>query len=156
MRIYFLRHGDALHEAPNDRGRPLSEDGKLSVTRVVKYLADEKILVTKIITSPLLRAWQTAQIIGDGFKVSKSIQESEYLLPESNPIDIIRELKNFSDDEKVLLVSHQPFLSLLISKLTGNLTSKIEMRTSSLACMEIQQPIIGGKGVLKFIMHFSG
>jgi phosphohistidine phosphatase len=154
--VYILRHGEASHEALNDRGRPLSDDGKLSITRVAKYLADEKILLAKIITSPLLRAWQTAQIIGDSFKVNESIQESEYLLPESNPVDIIMELKSFRDDEKILLISHHPFLSLLISKLTGNLTNKIEMRTSSLACVEIRQPAVEGKGVLKFIMHFLG
>jgi phosphohistidine phosphatase len=149
MLLFLLRHGEASH----DRERPLNDDGKLAVSRVAEYFNDENIHLTKIITSPILRAWQTAQIIGDSFGISESIQESEYLLPESNPVDIIRELKSFSGDEKVLLVSHQPFLSLLISKLVGNRTDKIEMRTSSLACVEIEQPVSVGKGVLKFLIN---
>jgi phosphohistidine phosphatase len=149
MLLYLLRHGEASHELE----RPLSADGKLAVSRVAKYFNDENILLTKIITSPLLRAWQTAQIIGDSFKISESIQESEYLLPESNPSDIIRELKSFNEDEKVLLVSHQPFLGFLISHLICKEFAKIEVRKASLSCVEIEQPVSVGKGVLKFLIN---
>ena len=155
MLLFLLRHGDASQEAFSDRQRPLSEEGKISILRVAKYLTDENISVTKIITSPLLRAWQTALIIGDNFKISESIQESEYLLPESNPADIISELKNFSDDEKVLLVSHQPFLGLLISQLICKGFANIEVRKGSLACVETEQPVSAGKGVLRFLLNLE-
>ena len=81
-------------------------DGKLSISRVAKYFKDENIHVTKIITSPLLRAWQTAQIVTDHLRLDDKIEESDHLLPESNPDDIIRELLKFNNDEKILLVSH--------------------------------------------------
>ncbi|MDP2209100.1 MAG: phosphohistidine phosphatase SixA [Bacteroidota bacterium] len=155
MNVYILRHGEVSHEALTDRERPLSDDGKKAIDRTAKYFTDAKIQLTKIITSPLLRAWQTAQIIGDNLKISDHIQESDFLLSESNPADIIRELKNFRDDEKVLLVGHQPFLSLLTAILIGNTAEKIGMRTSSLACVEIQQPIVEGKGALKDLINFQ-
>jgi phosphohistidine phosphatase len=155
MILFLLRHGDASQEAFSDRQRPLSEEGKISILRVAKYLTDENIRVTKIITSPLLRAWQTALIIGDNFKISEGIQESEYLLPESNPADIISELKSFRDDEKVLLVSHQSFLGILISQLICKGFANIEVRKASLACVETEQPVSSGKGVLRFLLNLE-
>ena len=102
MLLYLLRHGEASH----DREGPLSDNGKLSIARVAKYFNDGNIRVTKIITSPLLRAWQTAQIVTDHLRLDDKIEESDHLLPESNPDDIIRELLKFNNDEKILLVSH--------------------------------------------------
>jgi phosphohistidine phosphatase len=151
MLLYLLRHGEASHE----RERPQSTDGKLSISRVAKYINDENIRLAKIITSPLLRAWQTAQIVSDNLRLDNKIEESDRLLPESNPADIILQLKSFSDDEKVLLVSHQPFLGFLISHLICKEFAKIEVRKASLACVEIEQPVSVGKGVLRFLINLE-
>jgi phosphohistidine phosphatase len=155
MLIYLLRHGDASQITFSDRQRPLSEERKISISLIAQYIASNRIGLTKIITSPLLRVWQRTQIVADNLHLDKKIEESDYLMSESDPVDIIHELSNFDNDEKILLVSHQPFLGFLISHLICKEFAKIEVRKASLACVEIEQPVSVGKGVLRFLINLE-
>ena len=155
MLLFLLRHGDASQEAFSDRQRPLSEEGKISISRIAQYIASNRIDLTKIITSPLLRAWQTAQIVAEHLRLDDKIEESDLLLSDSNPDDIICELLKFNNDEKILLVSHQPFLGILISHLICKGFANIEVRKASLTCVEIEQPVSSGKGVLRFLLNLE-
>lgn len=151
--IYLLRHGDASQEYQNDRQRPLSEEGKTSVKKIAEYVLKKKINLTRLITSPLLRAWQTANIVTDALNLNDKIEESDSLMPDSNPDDILRNLARLNNNERILLVSHQPFLGILISSLISKAPVNIAVKKASLACVEIQKPISAGKGVLKFFIN---
>lgn len=153
MLIYLLRHGDASNEVLNDKTRPLSEEGKISIGSVARYIYRQKMGITRIITSPLLRAWQTAEIVTDVLNLGGKIEKLEDLLPGSNPQNIVHESTTLNNDERVLLVGHQPFLGMLISHLICNGISQVEVKKASLSCVEIQRPINIGKGVLKFLIN---
>ncbi len=153
MLIYLLRHGDASQEYQNDRQRPLSEEGKTSVKKVAEYVLRNKINPTRLITSPMLRAWQTANIVAEALNLNDKIEESDSMMPDSNPDDILRILTRLDNNERVLLVGHQPLLGILISNLISKGFANIEVRKSSLACVEIHQPVSAGKGVLKFFIN---
>lgn len=153
MLIYLLRHGDALMNGYNDGKPPLSQEGKKSINRLADYIKSKEIRFTNIISSPLLRAWQTATIIAENSNDSHIIIESDSLLPECDPEKLLNELNNFSDDEKLLLVGHQPLLGATISTLISKRDALIEMKKASFACVDINKPISAGKGVLKFLVN---
>lgn len=153
MLIYLLRHGDASQEYQNDSQRPLSEKGKESVKKVAEYVLRNKINLTRLITSPILRAWQTANIVAEVLKLNEKIEESDSLMPDSNPDDILSNLARLDNNERILLVGHQPLFGILISNLICKGFANIEVKKASLACIEIHQPINIGKGVLKFFIN---
>jgi phosphohistidine phosphatase len=78
MKLYFLRHGEA--DWPNwdrpDDERPLTERGKKEMRKVAKFLRALDIPIEEIISSPLPRARQTADIIGERFKMHVREQEA--------------------------------------------------------------------------------
>lgn len=91
MELYFLRHGEAEHTISNDRLGPLSQEGKESIRKVGEFLRFNNIKISKILISPLLRAYQTAQIVS---KLSSypddEILESDELLPENSSEKIFK------------------------------------------------------------------
>ncbi len=153
MLLYFLRHGDALTNSYNERTPPLSEEGKRSIYKLADYIKSRKIRFTNIISSPLLRAWQTASIVAENSNQNLPIIESDNLLPECNPEKLLEEITNYSDDGKILLVSHQPLLGATISTLISKRDALIEIKKASFACIEIHKPISAGKGILKFLIN---
>lgn len=153
MFVYLLRHGDALMKDYNERTRPLSEEGKLSIHKLADFIKLRKIQFSQIISSPLLRAWQTAAIIAEISHDNPIIIESENLLPECDPERILNELESFTNEERILLVGHQPLLGATISTLISKRDALIEMKKASFACVEINKPILSGKGVLQFLIN---
>lgn len=153
MLVYLLRHGDALVNGYSERTRPLSEEGKSSIYKLADYVKSREIRFTKIISSPLLRAWQTATIIAKKSNDNTSIIESDILLPECDSEKLLNYLESFTNEEKILLVGHQPLLGVTISTLTNKRDALIEMKKASFACVEINKPVSAGKGVLKFLIN---
>lgn len=153
MLVYFLRHGDALINGYNDRTRPLSDEGKSSIYKLAELLKTRNIQFTKIISSPLLRAWQTATIISENSNDNNTIIESDILLPECDSGKLLDYLESFANEGAILLVGHQPLLGATISTLLSKGDALIEMKKSSFACVEISKPISAGKGVLKFLIN---
>lgn len=86
MELYFLRHREAEHTISIDRLRPLSREGKESIRKVREFLRLNNIKISKILTSPLLRAYKTAQIVSKlcGYP-DDEILETDELLPENSP-----------------------------------------------------------------------
>ncbi len=149
MTLYFLRHGDVADNSFDDASRVLSERGEEQATIVGNTMVKMGITIDHILSSPLSRAKQTAEIVGEiigkqGFKVS------EYLVPESNLRQLVAEL-NHVDHGSVLLVSHEPTLRAFASfVLTDSLQMDILYRKASLSCITVGQPIRQGKGTLQW------
>ena len=152
MIIYLLRHGDALQNYESDKMRPLSENGIKDVKKIGSFLESKKFNIQKIFSSPLFRAYQTAELIGKIIGFQDEIEELDILLPEANLDDLLNFLLK-NDYVSVLLVSHQPLIGNIISKLISSRTVQVEVKKSSLACIEIKQPINTGDGVLKFLIN---
>jgi phosphohistidine phosphatase len=108
---------------PNEK--TLTFEGKAEVERVGEALAMLKIKPDTIITSPLKRSYQTAEIIDSilfdnkNRKSRKSHQIGRFqvwndLAPEGDPAKVFEKLSKFKYDSKILVVGHEPFLSELI------------------------------------------
>lgn len=153
MRLYFLRHGDAeLKPASSDADRKLTDEGISQAECTSRAISSMKLSLTAIFSSPLIRAQQTAEIVSRTFP-SLSVQPLDQLAPSSQPHDLFRELLSVPRDGRILLVSHEPFISHCIASLVGGVGEpKISIKKGSLAGVEVGSPVQAGAGVLLWLL----
>ncbi|QOJ15791.1 MAG: phosphohistidine phosphatase SixA [Planctomycetia bacterium] len=129
MRLYILRHGVAADPDPaglgSDAERELTPDGRRKTRRAVRGLARVAPRIDHVLTSPLRRAVQTAELAAQAFGVPpERVRRSGTLEPGAKFADLFRELADYPPDSAVLLVGHEPHLSGLTSfLLTGDADS---------------------------------
>lgn len=152
MHLYILRHGDAESSPSlNDSDRALSQRGKREVERVGLYLQQSKTQIDLIVSSPLLRAKETAATIQQMNQI-ENVTTSEFLVPESNIAQLLKELNELTAPA-VLLIGHEPQMSALISVLiSGSERAHIEMKKATLACLAVQKPVQEGMGLLRWLI----
>ncbi len=138
MEIYILRHAIA-EPAPNppsggDSRRRLTAEGAEKMRRAAKGMKALELTFDLIVSSPYLRAKETAEIVAEVLRPGRKPEFSTTLTPDGNPKELIEELKRKHGDKKqVLLVGHEPYLSRLISLLTsGHARTFIEMKKGAL------------------------
>lgn len=136
MELYILRHGIAVELGAEgchkDADRPLTEKGKRKLEHVAAAMKAMELHFDLVLSSPYLRARQTAEVIVERLKLHKVIQFSDLLPPGSGFRDLIEFLqpRRF---HSVLLVGHEPFLSGLISFLvSGRSNLSITMKKAGL------------------------
>lgn len=133
MQLYFLRHGEA--DWPNwkkdDDERPLTKRGKKEMHAVAKFLKRVKADPGLIVTSPLPRASQTAEIAAEHLKVK--CREDKLLKPGFRRADLDRLLKKFPE-ETLMIVGHEPDFTEVISELTG---ASLKLSKAGVALVEL-------------------
>jgi phosphohistidine phosphatase len=151
MKIILLRHGIAAERGTldfeRDSERPLTPEGRRKVRLIAKALARLKIFPDVILTSPLVRAYQTAEIAATVLRRKKQLHFCTHLASGGNPKRLVAEVNRLHGDaESVMLVGHEPDMSLLISLLlTGSTTgAAIELRKGGLCVLEAE-PVRAGK-----------
>ena len=153
MRLFFLRHGDAeLGGSGSDSDRILSAEGITQAECVSRAVRVLKLSLTAILSSPLVRAHRTAEIVAKQFPAI-SVQVFEHIGPASDPQNLFRELRSFPRDGRILIVSHEPYISHCIASLVGGSgESKISIKKGSLASVEVGSPVQRGAGILLWIL----
>ena len=118
MKLYFLRHGEADWPdwKKSDDERPLTNIGEKEMHEVARFLARLKVKLDLIITSPLPRASQTADIAAEHLKVR--CQEEKMLAPGFGVEDLTRLLRKYPQEE-LMVVGHEPDFTKTIAALTG-------------------------------------
>ena len=138
-KLYFLRHGVAYMpdewKGDNDELRPLTDEGIAAMKREAKYMRDAlKLKVDRLITSPLVRAHDTARYVAKALKLD--LDESKLLKPGFD-LQALDELLGKSDDvSNIMIVGHEPDFSRTISQLIGG--GDVIMRKGGLARVDLQ------------------
>lgn len=115
MELYLIRHGIAAEreDYANDEERPLTDKGRQKTTKVAKQLRDRGLRFDRILTSPLIRARETATILQE-VGLGSEVEEFLPLAPDGDIDAWVRWLEarrqNSIGDEWVALVGHQPDL----------------------------------------------
>jgi phosphohistidine phosphatase len=141
IELYFLRHGDAGSRETwkgSDAQRPLSEQGVARIEQAAAALALLGLPVDVILTSPLLRARQTAQIVARRLDLLGSLREDDRLAPGFGPEDLGRILREHRGRRGILLVGHEPDFSGVISACIGG--GKLECKKGGVARVDIRDP----------------
>jgi phosphohistidine phosphatase len=121
MHLYFLRHGPAgskAHWSGHDEERPLTEDGRAVVLASARLLARTEVAIDAILTSPLVRARQTAEIAAAELDAGAAVDDSR-LAPGFNRKRLTALLADHRDVQAILLVGHETDFSSTIRELTG-------------------------------------
>jgi phosphohistidine phosphatase len=130
MNLYIIRHAIAVDEAtsdyPSDSERPLTDKGRKKMRQIAKALRHLGVEFDLILSSPYVRACETAEILADVFKMKDRIVFSDNLIPLGNPELVIGEINEKHSVDSLAIVGHEPHLSSLIGWLTSD-GSKIEI-----------------------------
>lgn len=148
--IHLVRHahaGDALRWDGPDAARPLSRKGRTQATRLGAFLAAAGIHPGRILTSPKVRARETADLVGAALRVEPTIDER---LAEDCDLPTLDALLGSSDVREVMVVGHDPYLSELLSELIGGSTGP--MRKGAIATLEARRPLRPGAGTLRWLV----
>jgi len=131
--LYFLRHGDAgSPSATDDDARELTDRGAAGLRAATRLWQRLNLRPDVVISSPLARAVQTAQIFCDAFGGAPIVDDG--LRPGASWGQLGRALSRHPDARRVMFVGHEPDLSSAIAELTG--AASVRMRKGGLACVE--------------------
>lgn len=142
MDVYLLRHGKAEKRSPSvksDSRRELTEAGRTEMEQVARAIKNMRVRFDHVISSPLLRARQTSDIIFPYTRCKKrSVAIWSQLRPESDAAEILKKLAALKPDATVMLVGHEPVLSSLIGTMisAGRHDISITLRKGGLAHVE--------------------
>ena len=151
MQLYFLRHGEADWPGwtkPDDE-RPLTDFGKKEVRQVASFLARLKVKPDLIVTSPLPRALQTAEIAAEQLKTK--LRQDEALEPGFGISEVSTVLKRHRS-KVLMLVGHEPDFSSVISALTGGF---VKMSKAGVALIDIDPETEKGRLLWLFPPRFA-
>ncbi len=122
MNLYFLRRGPAAEPAARDPeradARPLTDAGRAQINAAAHALRDRRLKVDLILTSPLRRARQTAEILAHHLRVD--LVEEPLLSPGFNAATVQLILARYPGARGILLVGHEPDFTGAIGALIGS------------------------------------
>ncbi|WP_426753860.1 SixA phosphatase family protein [Myxococcus sp. Y35] len=121
MRLFLVRHGDADAEIPEglgDEARALTAKARANTAQHFASLSARMGPVGRILTSPLVRTVQTAQILSIAAKHEGPLKVHRCLLPDM-PVGAVEPVLNEYADENLVLVGHQPSMGALAAHLLG-------------------------------------
>lgn len=122
LELYLIRHGiaaDRGEEYPDDSKRPLTSRGIARLKKEAKALDDLAVAFDLIITSPLVRARQTADVLAESLKAKPQVTTSDSLAPAGTPAAVMQEIGKHARKASIALVGHEPNLGELAARLIG-------------------------------------
>jgi phosphohistidine phosphatase len=125
MILYMIRHAIAEQADPkaqqDDSQRPLTAKGRRRMRRIARGLMELRAEIDLILTSPYLRAADTARIVAKQYGLDKDqVIQSDNLAPAGHFDLLITEIsQNHGGIENLALVGHEPYLSSLVSILVS-------------------------------------
>jgi phosphohistidine phosphatase len=151
MDLYFLRHGEADWPDWNksDDERPLTKSGKKEMHEVAAFLKRLKTRPDLIVTSPLPRASQTAEIAAKHLKVK--CRQDKLLAPGFGRQELDRLLRKYPA-ESLMIVGHEPDFTQTISQLTG---ASLKLSKAGVALVELARSWRNGRLLWLFPPKFA-
>ena len=120
--LYLIRHGVAEERGeawPDDTKRPLTEDGMSKLRKAARALERLGVALDVIVTSPLVRTRQTAEVIAGGLEPHPLVVTADSLAPGGTVAALLSDLEKHAKRERVALVGHDPGIGELAARLVG-------------------------------------
>jgi phosphohistidine phosphatase len=121
--LYLIRHGVAEERGeawPDDTKRPLSDAGASRMRKAARGLARLGVKFDVMLTSPLVRTRQTAEIVAAAFDIRPPIVAVESLTPDGSPQAVFADLEKQARRRRIALVGHEPGIGELAARLAGS------------------------------------
>jgi phosphohistidine phosphatase len=144
MQIYVVRHGIAIDredpKSPPDPERFLTEDGIKKTKRVAAAIAELSESPDLLLSSPYVRAMQTAEIFADALDYPRQkIRQTDLLLPGGEPSLLFRELAKDKQSSAVFLFGHAPQLDDLVAMALGTKHHITSLKKAGVALIELKR-----------------
>jgi phosphohistidine phosphatase len=154
MEVYVLRHGIAEDAArgQSDDDRSLTDEGRKKLTAVMERAAAAEVEPTLILTSPLKRAVQTAEIAAKVLGHTSPLVRTDALIPGSSPQKVWNVIREHRDEAAILLAGHEPLLSHLVSYLLSAPALQVDMKKAGLVRIDMDSFRGEPHGILKWMI----
>ena len=154
--VFVIRHAEAedaveaIHAGRQDRERRLTESGKRDMRKGAAGLAELVDEMPLILTSPLTRAAQTAELLQAAFPKAE-LRRHAFLVPGSDPGALLKSIANHSGP--VALVGHEPDLSQWIGYMcTGTGRSVVRMKKGSVCRLDMPDKALPGEACIAWLL----
>jgi phosphohistidine phosphatase len=150
--LYLIRHGVAEERGeawPDDAKRPLSEDGIARLRKSGRGLIRLGVELDVVLTSPLVRTRQTADIVAGAFETRPPIVAVESLAPGGGYAAVIADLEKQSRRSRIALIGHEPGIGEIAAKLIGS-RHVVEFKKGAVCRIDLDTLPPGGAGVLRW------
>ena len=152
--MYFVRHGLAEDRGdawPDDTKRPLTDEGMSRMRRAARALARLGVTVDVVLSSPLVRARQTADLLAGGLDPRPSIVNVDSLTPDGSYAAVIADLEKHSRKCRIALVGHEPMIGELAARLIGS-RHPIEFKKGAICRIDVEDLPPAGPGDIRWFM----
>jgi phosphohistidine phosphatase len=150
LTLHLLRHahaGDPLEWAGDDALRPLSRRGRRQAERLGAFLVAHAVRPGAIVSSPLVRARETAAIVGDALGVQVALDDR---LAAGFDLAELEEIARATGSAAPMLVGHDPDLSEALCALCAAVG--LTLRKGALATLECGRPLRPGGATLRWLV----
>jgi phosphohistidine phosphatase len=153
MKLYLVRHATASDVTASDADRVLTREGQDEARIVGKAFAKLNIKPAHVLSSPLARARQTAEIAAEALKFSGEVESLDELANDVSTASLLKALKSYADDGEILLVGHMPSLSEHLTAIIGAKNAQgLPFGKAGVACIELER-LRAGTGQLRWLMR---
>jgi len=154
MELYLLRHGVAedgnAHRPDADRG--LTNEGRRKLRQVLESASAAGLVPSLILTSPLKRAVQSAEIAQDVLKYKDQLLLTKALIPGATVEQVWDEIRLHRDQSTLLLVGHNPLFSELSGYLLGSGDLQVDFKKGAILRIDLDHFPSKPKGVLRWYL----
>jgi phosphohistidine phosphatase len=154
FKLYLIRHGVAEPRSdawPDDAKRPLTESGASRCRKIGRGLGRLGVSFDIMLTSPLVRARQTAEMIGSELAPVPTIVHVDSLAPGGTYQAVLNDLEKHSRRERIALVGHEPFIGELAARLIGT-RHPIAFKKGAVCRIDVESLPPGGSGALRWFL----
>lgn len=150
----MLRHGIAEDHAATgrDADRRLTDEGRAKLRRVLERAHQAGVRPSLILSSPLRRALETAEIAARELGYEGKLLRTPALTPESSPQQVWDAVREHRDESPILLAGHEPLFSATVAYLLGSTHAMVHFRKGALARIDVQGTGPTPAGVLQWML----
>ena len=154
MQVYLLRHGIAEEArlGMSDADRELTAEGRRKLRETLQVASQADMQPTLLLSSPLLRAVQSAQIAAQALHYKQEIVKTNVLLPDSQLEKVWDEIRVHHDERELLLVGHDPLFSHLAGHLLGAPELQVDFKKGAILRVDFESFGPKPRGVLRWFL----
>ena len=152
--LYLIRHGlaEARGDAwPDDTKRPLTDEGMSRMRKAARGLVRLGVSIDVVLSSPLVRARQTAELVVSGLSSRPTLVSIDSLAPEGTYAAITADLEKHARKNRIALVGHEPAIGELAARLLGS-RHPIEFKKGAVCRIDVDDLPPVGPGKLRWML----
>jgi phosphohistidine phosphatase len=151
--LYLVRHAIAAERGPDypdDSRRPLTPKGAERFREAMAGLVMLDVQLDEVLTSPYVRARQTAELIAEAFVKPPKIT-NVHALAEGQPVEVIDTLARYAKRRNLALVGHEPAIGEIAARLLGH-RKAMDFKKGAVACIDVEALPLPRPGVLRWFL----